>query len=246
MSNKSTISDLDEVWKLVRETQKNLRDLSVRQKEFQVYQEAREKAREKERQAREKERQAQQKEWQARQEAWEKRAEKRAKEAEKEMKRFQAQQEKTDRMIQKVGGRFNKRWGHLVESLVKGKLVPLLKSRGVKVERLFTNAETGDKNGDLPNTEFDIVAVNGTEVVVVEVKTTLTPKDLSRFLLHLGNFKTYFPEYENKALYGAMAYLKSEGKAEVLSEEEGLFVIKAVGDSASLINKPNFKPKAFA
>ncbi len=219
MSNKSTLPDLDEVWKLVRETQKNLKDISVRQKEFQ-----------------------------ARQEAWEERAEKRAEEAEKEMKRFQAQQAKTERMIQKVGGRFNKRWGHLVESLVKGKLVHLLRERGIQVNQTLPNVEAQLMNKDgtvQKRTEFDIIVANGTEVVIVEVKTVLSPKDLHYFLSNLQDFKSYFPKYKADTLYGAVAYLKSEGKAHVLSEREGLFVIKAVGDSASLINKPDFKPKAF-
>ncbi len=216
MSNKPTFPDLDEVWKLVRETQKNLRDISVRQKEWQ----ARQKVAEKEMQAL-KERQ----------------------------ERFQAQQERTDRMIQKVGGRFNKRWGHLVESLVKGKLVHLLRERGIQVNQTLPNVEAQLTNKDgtvQKKTEFDIIVANGKEVVIVEVKTVLAPKDLHHFLSNLQDFKSYFPKFKADTLYGAVAYLKSEGKAHVLSEREGLFVIKAVGDSASLINKPEFKPKAFS
>ncbi len=43
----------------------------------------------------------------------------------------------------------------------------------------------------------------------------------------------------------SLAYLRSEGKAHLLARREGLFVIKATGDNANIINKPNFQPKIF-
>ena len=94
--------------------------------------------------------------------------------------------------------------------------------------------------------EFDIIIANGTEVVVVEVKTTLTPKDVNNFLETLKDFKHYFPRYKTETVYGAVAYLKSENKAHSLAEEEGLFLIRATGDSASIMNKKDFKPKSFS
>ncbi|MDE0120048.1 MAG: hypothetical protein OXM55_08600 [Bdellovibrionales bacterium] len=94
--------------------------------------------------------------------------------------------------------------------------------------------------------EFDIIVANGTEVVVVEVKTTLVPKDVSVFLKTLRDFRSYFPRYRSETIYGAMAYLASENEAHFLAEEEGLFLIRATGDSASLINRKDFKPKFFS
>ena len=84
-------------------------------------------------------------------------------------------------------------------------------------------------------------------MVLVEVKTVLSSKHVDILLeKYLKGFKQYFPEYKSKILYGAVAFLKSEDEADILSEERGLFVIKATGDSAHIINKGNFKPKAFA
>ena len=99
---------------------------------------------------------------------------------------------------------------------------------------------------DIQRQEFDIIAVNGIEVVAVEVKTVLNPKEVNRFLETLQSFKLYFPDYKNKIVYAAVAYLKSENKAHFVAEEKGLFVIRATGDSASIINKKDFKPKSFA
>ena len=57
--------------------------------------------------------------------------------------------------------------------------------------------------------EFDIIAVNGREVVIVEVKTTLRLRDLDHFTEKLKMFKKVWPEYRDKKIYGAVAYLKA-------------------------------------
>jgi len=59
--------------------------------------------------------------------------------------------------------------------------------------------------------------------VVVEVKTTLIPKDVNVFLKTLRDFRRYFTRYKSETIYGAVAYLSSENKAHLLAEEEGLF-----------------------
>ena len=146
-----------------------------------------------------------------------------------------------------IGGRFNERWGALVESLVEGSLVKILQDRGIDIMQTHTRSEAlwRKPDGHIQKREFDIIVANGTEVVVVEVKTTLHSKDVKRFLETLQDFKKYFPRYKLETIYGAVAYLTSENKSHLLAEEEGLFVIRATGDSASIINTADFKPKSF-
>jgi len=79
----------------------------------------------------------------------------------------------------------------------------------------------------------------------VEVKTSLRPKDVPVFLENLKNFKKYFSKYQSESIYGAMVYLSSVKQAHLVAEQEGLFIIKATGDSATLVNQKNFKPKTF-
>ena len=66
----------------------------------------------------------------------------------------------------------------------------------------------------------------------MEVKTTLTSKDINNFLETLRDFKNYFPRYKSETIYGAVAYLASENKVHLLAEEEGLFLIRATGDKS--------------
>ncbi|MCY4513301.1 MAG: hypothetical protein OXB86_06400 [Bdellovibrionales bacterium] len=149
--------------------------------------------------------------------------------------------------LQKTEAHFNTQWGKLVESLVEGKLIELLQSRGVHVDETYTRVQKSytDEKGELQRREIDIIAGNGREVVAVEVKTTLKPEDVKYFLETLKIFRLYFSRYKNATLYGAVAFLRSDAKAPLFAERQGLFVIRATGDSASLTNKPGFKPKAF-
>ena len=197
--NQSTVSD--EIWSILKETQKNLKELSASQKE-----------------------------------------------AELEMKELRASQKETDKQLKKTDARFNSQWGKLVESLVEGKLVEILNKRGIEVRQTAQRVEVSymEKDGKIKRKEFDILAVNGAEIVVVEVKTTLRPSDVSYFLEALKGFKKYCPQYQSHAVYGAVAYLRSDAKAASYSEDKGLFVIRATGDSASIMNEKGFKPRVFS
>ena len=171
------------------------------------------------------------------------------KETSLQMKETDKKIAKLERTIDKIGSGFNERWGRFVESLVEGKLSKLLRERGIQVMYTASNVTRdilNEKGEVIGQKEFDIIVVNGKEVVLVEVKTTLNHKNVQQFLdQHLKDFKRYFLEYKKHTLYGAVAYLKSEDKAKSFAEEQGLFVIKATGDSAHIINQANFKPKAF-
>ena len=72
----------------------------------------------------------------------------------------------TDRRLKKLDRLFNSQWSKLMESLVEGDLVGLLQAQGIAVERTCTNVKGGR---DGRHYEFDILAVNGEEVVVVKI-----------------------------------------------------------------------------
>ena len=65
------------------------------------------------------------------------------------------------------------------------------------------------------------------------------------FLNKLQIIKTVFPEYADNIVYGAIAYLRSESDAHLRAIRKGLFVIRATGKSASIINSEDFRPTHF-
>ena len=147
-----------------------------------------------------------------------------------------------DRRMDKLDELFNGQWGKLIESLVEGDLVGLLQQRGIVVQHTVTNPR---QNYGERRWEFDIVAINGEEVVVVEVKTILRVSDVDRFIGRLNEFPELMPEYASRRIYGAVAYLKAYQESDVRAERLGLFVIRATGSSASITNREEFTPRTF-
>ena len=164
------------------------------------------------------------------------------KETAEQMKENAEQMKETDRRLKELDKLYNGQWGKLMESLVEGDLVKMLKERGIDVHQTSRNLKNEDGER---NWEFDLLAVNGDEIVVVEVKTTLKVKDVDHFLNKLGDFKELVPYHKDKKLYGAVAYLKSDEFSNSYAEKKGLFVIRATGSSAKIINGEGFKAKKF-
>ena len=152
------------------------------------------------------------------------------------------QMQDTDRRLKKTDELFNSQWGKLVESLVEGDLVALLQARNIEVQSTHPRV-SGRRNGE--HYEFDILAINGEEVVVVEVKTTLRSEDVTHFLEKLARFTEYQPVWKGKKILGAVAYLKTDASVQVYAQRQGLFVIRATGSSASIINGTDFEPRVF-
>ena len=125
---------------------------------------------------------------------------------------------------------------------MEGDIIKLLKERGIEVEQTLQRVR-GNKDGE--NYEYDILAVNGREMVIVEVKTTLRVDDVNDFHEKLWKAKRYLPEYHDKKIYGGMAFITAEGASERMAEKLGFFVIRATGNSSSIVNKADFEPKAF-
>ena len=146
------------------------------------------------------------------------------------------------RHINKLDELFTCQWGKLVEALVDGKVVELLNGRGIEAEQTSQRCE-GVYEGKTQ--EIDILAINGTGIVAVEVKTTLRPEDIGIFENKLKVLKLWMRQYADKKIYGAVAYIRADAGSAKLAAKRGLFVIRAVGESASIINSPNFKPRSF-
>jgi len=164
------------------------------------------------------------------------------KETDSKFKETDSKFKETDKKIKELTALFTSQWGKLVESLVEGDLIKLLTSRGIKVESTHQRRK-GHREGQ--NFEFDLIAINGEELVIVEVKTTLRPQDVNDFHEKLWKAKFFMPEYKDMKVYGAVAFITSEGASERMAEKLGFFVIKATGSSSAIVNDVDFMPKAF-
>ena len=151
----------------------------------------------------------------------------------------------TNKQIKNISKKMSEgetRWGKFVESLVDGDLLNLLTARGIDITVTNTRTKSRDKNKPF---EFDIIAENGKDVVIVEVKTTLSVDDVKDFLKDLTNIRDLLPKYNDKNIFGAVGYITEEGASTVFAQKKGLYVIRATGDSSSIINAEDFKPKCW-
>ena len=147
-----------------------------------------------------------------------------------------------DKKMNKMRGIWSNAWGDFVESLVSGSLVKMLQEWIPSINQIMKNIEC-HRNGH--DCEIDIIAVNNEALVATEVKSTLNVKDVNDFLEKLKNFSMFFPQFKNYKVYGAVAYLKVDQSAEKFAMKQGLFVIRATGDSGEILNKKGiFEPQA--
>ena len=172
--------------------------------------------------------------------------ERRQRENEQRQKEYEVWKKEFDRSVNKrmnqLEGLFTSQWGKLVESLTEGDLVSLLQGRGIRIDSVWTR-DRGRRGGE--DFEFDIVAMNSVDIVVVEVKSMMKVGDVKHFLGQLKKFPVFRPQYEDRHIYGAVAYLRADERADRYAQRQGLLVIRATGKSARIVNEEGFKPKRF-
>lgn len=160
-------------------------------------------------------------------------------------KKFQETDKKfqeTDKKVKEAFELFTSQWGRLMESLVEGDILRILNERGIKVQDTSTRRK-GSYEGQ--NYEYDIIAHNGKETVVIEVKTTLKVKDVKNFIQKLKNTRKFLRMADDDIIYGAIAFLQADAGSEIFAQNQDLFVIRATGDSAAIINPMDFIPAKF-
>ena len=162
--------------------------------------------------------------------------------------------------LEQANGNFNRKWGDFLEKFVRGDLVNLLRGHDINVTKAIAKYEYNIPEKNIRG-EFDLIALDGDKVVVVEVKTSLTMVKLKSFLKKLKKFREHCSELaENRQVLGAVAYLdeyiefrdnkENEREKSPLKEaiKEGLFTIQTPGGESKvsiMTNPKGFKPKVF-
>lgn len=98
---------------------------------------------------------------------------------------------------------------------------------GVQYDDIFSNVHSF--NGKLQN-EYDVVMVNGKSVALIEVKYVVHPDDIEKTIKGIANYRTLFPQHKDFAIYGAIAGFKIPQDVVDSAKEQGLMVLKRVGD----------------
>ncbi len=150
--------------------------------------------------------------------------------------------QETARLISELREEYKNRWGELVESLVSGNLLRILKERDIPVHKVRQRVR--NYKGE-PDYELDLVASNGDEVVVVEVKSVLNPEAVKHFTSQLNLVRNSSRRFRKQQMIGAVAFLKDHCDAATMAMKRGLLAIRATSDSAVILNEEGFEPHRF-
>lgn len=165
-------------------------------------------------------------------------------EAQKETDRLlREQSQETDRKIKTVTatiGELGNRLGEFVEGLVRPAVVQLFRERGIEVHEVYPEVDRHDEG-----LEIDLLVVNDTEAVLVEVKSKLTHADVDEHLERLGKFKRLMPRYAEVRALGAVAAMVVPREVGRYAYRKGLFVLAQSGESVVILNDAKFQPKVW-
>ncbi len=151
---------------------------------------------------------------------------------------LEAAQRRTDQQIGALTGK----WGRFVESLVVPACRTLFLERGIAVHEVHERVRA-DRGGR--SMEIDILVVNDDDAVLVEVKSTLGVDDVRSHLEHIAGFREMFPTYRHHTLYGALAGIVVPEQMVRFVINQGVFLIVPSGDTVSIANPPDFRPRAW-
>jgi hypothetical protein len=160
-------------------------------------------------------------------------------------RRFQ----ETDRLLKRQNqqlneqlGKLGNRLGEFVEWQVRPAVVRLFQSRGIAVHEFYGDVSV--RRGQ-EGIEIDLLVVNTTEAVLVEVKSKLTQADVDTHLERLGKFKRLMPRYGDVRAMGAVAAMVVPDEVARYAYRQGLFVLAQSGDSVVILNNAQFQPQSW-
>ncbi|WP_375327946.1 NERD domain-containing protein [Microcystis sp. BLCC-F210] len=152
---------------------------------------------------------------------------------------------KTDRQITRLSkeiGNLGGKWGRFVENMVAPACETLFLNRHIPVHQVSQRVR---KRLDGKTLEIDVLVTNENHVLVVEVKSSLSVDDVKELIKNLTEFRQFFPEYNHKELYGAVAGIEIEEGADKYAYRQGLFVLAQKGENVAILNDTEFQPQTW-
>ncbi|MEB3227022.1 MAG: DUF3782 domain-containing protein [Synechocystis sp.] len=158
-------------------------------------------------------------------------------------RRLKEQNEETDRQIKRMSkevGKLSNRLGEFVEWQVRPAAVRLFQERGIDVHEFHPNVSVKRENGGL---EIDLLVVNDTDAILIEVKSKLTQRDVDDHLVRLQKFKQFMPRYRDVNALGAVGGMVISDEVAEYAYDKGLFVLAQSGDGVVILNNLQFQPR---
>jgi len=151
----------------------------------------------------------------------------------------------TDKQINRVSkqiGELGNRLGEFVEWQVRPAVVRLFQERGIDVHEFHPGISVKRNNEGL---EIDLLVVNDTDAILVEVKSKLTQRDVDEHLQRLAKFKRLMPRFRDVKALGAVAAMIVPDEVASYGCRQGLFVLVQSGENVIILNDAEFTPRVW-
>ena len=174
------------------------------------------------------------------------------KETDRQLKELSQSQKETDRQLKKLGqqiGGLGNKFGGFTEGLALPSMSKILEEDfGMDTiaprlkRKLKRNAEA------VQALELDVLGYTNSQIntaCVVEVKSRLNEQSIEQMLKTLEAFPRFFPEHQDKTLYGILAFVDFREDFLSQAEKSGLYLAHIHEDLFKIISSPDFQPKNF-
>ncbi|GBU28178.1 hypothetical protein R84B8_01736 [Treponema sp. R8-4-B8] len=163
-------------------------------------------------------------------------------ETQQSLKESDLRTEKAIKETQKNIGGLNNTLGSMVERIMTPALPQKFKSLGFSFDKITTVQWAAQGN---IYAELDGLLENGTQAMVVEVKTTLEIEDVNDHIKRMEKVRKYADGHGDKREFlGAIAAMVMKPKPRDYALNQGFFLIEPSGDDVKVI-KPEGKPKVW-
>jgi DNA repair exonuclease SbcCD ATPase subunit len=157
-------------------------------------------------------------------------------ETDKQIKETGKQMKETDKKV----GELTNRFGTMVEHMVVPNLLAKFKALGFTFEVAHKNTEIKDEKNKI-FMELDAMLENGDKVMVVEIKSTPTIKDVNEHIVRMEKLRKHVDRRRDTRKYlGAIAGVVTSESVKTHALKQGFFVIVPSGDTFDII-KPEGK-----
>ena len=169
------------------------------------------------------------------------------KETDRQMKETDRKMKETDRQIKELGkqiGGLGEKFGSFTEGLALPSMEKILYERfGMEV---VSSRVRVCKNGQ--HMEIDVLSYANSAInvaYIVEVKSHVCEEAITQLKKLLKTFKSFFPEHQDKKVYGILAAVDIGEEIRKRVMDAGFYVAK-IHDNVFELDVPgDFKPKAY-
>lgn len=118
----------------------------------------------------------------------------------------------------------------------------LFQQRGIQVHEV--HREVSVSRGTM-SMGFGPLLVSDHELVAIQTSSKLSVDDIKEHAQRLQRFHLAFPHYQGIRVYGAVAGMVIPDETARFAYRQGLFVLGQSGETLSILNDANFRPRAW-